>query len=66
MKKRISLALLVLTMILSLVGCSGEKSGIEYNKADLEYIAEIMIGGFSQMDAEDFEQYKGLSEYKLD
>ena len=66
MKKRISLALLVLTMILSLVGCSGEKSGIEYNQADLEYIAEIMIGGFSQMDAEDFEQYKELSEYKLD
>ena len=67
MKKKISLLLLVLTMILSFAGCSGKSdTGIEYDEASLEEIAEIMIGSFSQMASEDFEQFKDLSEYKLD
>ena len=53
-------------MIFSLAGCSGkDDSGIVYDKANLEEIAEIMINSFSQMGEEDFEQFKELSDFQL-
>jgi len=66
-KKKISLLLCVLTVLLSLAGCSGKSdAGIEYDSASVQQSAEVIIGSFSQMSAEDFEQFKSLSEYKLD
>ncbi len=66
MKKKISLLLLVLTMILSLAGCSGENKGIEYDEASLEEITEVIISSFVSWDESTFEQFKELSEFQLD
>ncbi len=66
MKKKISLLLCALIMVLSLAGCSGKSdTGIAYDKATLEEIAEVMISSFTQMSDEDFAQFKDLSEFQL-
>jgi len=65
-KKKISLLLCVLTMILSLAGCSGkDNTGIEYDSQSVQEVAEVIISSFSQMSDEDFAQFEELSEFQL-
>ena len=67
MKKRISLLLCALMMILSLAGCSGKsEEGTTYDEAKLQDMSEFIITNFSQMTEEDFAQFKNLSSYQLD
>ncbi len=66
MKKKISLLLCALIMVLSLAGCSGKSNdGMVYDEANLQEMAEVMIASFAQMTEEDFEQFKELSEFQL-
>ena len=67
MKKKISLLLCILTMILSLAGCSGKSDeGSQYDEILLQESAEFVISNFSQMGSAEFEQFKALSDYQLD
>ena len=67
MKKRISLLLCALMMILSLAGCSGKsEESAQYDEAKLQDMSEFIITNFSQMTEEDFAQFKNLSAYQLD
>lgn len=67
MKKKISLLLLVLVMILSLAGCSDKDNAADaYDEATLEQTAEVILSSFSQMSEEEFDQFKNLSDYQLD
>ena len=66
MKKRISLLLCALIMVLSFVGCSGkEDAGSKYDQATLEQSAEFIVSNFSQMGEADFAQFKEYSEFQL-
>ena len=67
MKKKISLLLCALILILGLVGCSGKDAAeSQYDEATLEQSAEFIITNFSQMGEAEFGQFKELSAYQLD
>ena len=67
MKKRISLLLCTLIMVLSFVGCSGKnKTESPYDEATLQQSAEFIISNFAQMGEADFGQFKELSDYQLE
>ena len=67
MKKKISLLLCALMMILSLAGCSGKgDEGSTINEAELQNMTEFIIGNFSQMSDEELDQFKNLTDYQLD
>ena len=65
MKKRISLLLCALMLILSLAGCSGKTEESGYNTAQLQEMSEFIITTFDSMEAADFDQFEALSEYQL-
>jgi len=65
-KKRLSLLLCALMMILSLVGCSAKSDeGAEYNTAQMQEMSEFIITTFASMSSEDFAQFEALSDYQL-
>ncbi len=70
MKKKISLLLCLLVVIMSLVGCSGKTEEKEvYDTETMESTAETLVSSFSQMDAEAFAQMKELeklSDFQLE
>lgn len=65
MKKRISLIVCVLAASLSFAGCS-QKAEVEYDEDAAQQITEMIIQSFSQMGAEEFDQFRNLSDYQLD
>ena len=65
MKKKISLLLCALFMILSLVGCSGQSETATTDTAEMESLAEFLVTNFAQMEVADMEEFKALSEYQL-
>lgn len=66
MKKRISLLLCTLIMILSLAGCSGKSDeGTGYDLIQLQEMSEFIITTFASMEAEELDQFEALSEYQL-
>ena len=65
MKKKISLLLCALFMILSLVGCSGQTETATTDTAEMESLAEFLVTNFAQMEVADMEEFKALSEYQL-
>ena len=65
MKKKISLLLCALFMILSLAGCSGNNEATTFDTTEEESLAEFIITNFAQMEVADMEEFKSLSEYQL-
>ena len=65
MKKKISLLLCALFMILSLAGCSDNTEATTYDAAEEESLAEFLITNFAGMEVADMEEFKTLSEYQL-
>lgn len=66
MKKKLSIAGLILILIFSLAGCGSKSAENEYNQEELQQYAEAIIRNFSSMSADDFEQYKSMPDYNLD
>ncbi len=66
MKKKLSIAALVLILIFSLAGCGSKSAENEYNREELQQYAEAIIRNFSSMSDEDFDQYKSMSDYNLE
>lgn len=66
MKKKLSIAGLVLILIFSLAGCGSKSAENEYNQEELQKYAEAIIRNFSSMSEEDFDQYRSMSDYNLD
>ncbi len=66
MKKKLSIAGLVLILIFSLAGCGSKSAGDEYNQEELEQYANAIILNFSSMSEEDFDEYQSMSDYSLD
>lgn len=66
MKKRISLLVCVLAAAGSFAGCSQEDTSAQYDAATLEQVSEAMIVNFSQMEEDNFQQFKDLSDYQLE
>ncbi len=66
MKKKLSIAGLVLILIFSLAGCGSKSTGNEYNQDELEQYANAIILNFSSMSEADFEEYQSMSDYALD
>ena len=66
MKKKISLLLCALMMILSLAGCSAKNDEVsKYNAAQLQDMSEFIITTFASMSAEEFDQFDAISDYQL-
>lgn len=65
MKKKLSIAGLVLILIFSLAGCGSKSTGNKYNQEELEQYANAIILNFSSMSEEDFEEYQSMSDYSL-
>ena len=65
MKKKISLLLCALFMILSLAGCSGNTEATTHDTAEEEALAEFLIENFAGMQVADMEEFKSLSDYQL-
>lgn len=66
MKKKLSIAGLVLILIFSLAGCGSKSTGNEHNQDELEQYANAIILNFSSMSEEDFDEYQSMSDYTLD
>ena len=66
MKKKISLLLCALAMVLSLVGCSGKGDAASYDSTNMEALAEFIITNYSQMEEAEMEEFKSLSDFQLD
>lgn len=65
MRKKIGLIGLVFILIFGLAGC-GKSETTEYNQSEMEYYADIILTGFSQMTEEGFDYYRGMSDLELD
>ena len=65
MKKKISLLLCALFMILSLAGCSGNSEVATIDTAEEQQLAEFLIENFAGMQVADMEEFKSLSDYQL-
>ncbi len=66
MKKKLSIAGLVLILIFSLAGCGSESTGNEYNQEELEQYANAIILNFSSMSDKEFDEYLSMPDYNLD
>lgn len=66
MKKRISLLLCMLVMILSFTGCSGEKATLEYDEASMEQVTEFLINYCMASDETTIEQWESMSDFALE
>lgn len=65
MKKRISLLICMLVMVMSFAGCSA-KSTMEYDEASLSQVAEFLIGYCNSADETVIAQWKGMSEFAVE
>lgn len=66
MKKKLSIAGLVLILIFSLAGCGSKSTGNEYDQEELEQYAKAIILNFSSMSDKEFDEYLSMSDYNLD
>lgn len=65
MKKKISLLLLILILVLCFTGCSKSET-VDYDESQLEQYATYLVQNFSSMSEEDFEKFENMSELELD
>ncbi len=66
MKKKLSIAGLVLILIFCLAGCGSKSAEKEYDQERLQQYAQGIIDNFSKMSEEEFEQYQSMPDYNLD
>lgn len=66
MKKRISLLICMLLMILSFTGCASEKTTLEYDEASIEEVTEFLIGYCMSTDEAAIEEWKSLSDLEME
>lgn len=64
MKKKISLLLCLLTMILMFTGCSQKEEALEYDEASIEQMTEFLIGYCNNADDATIEQWNNYSEFE--
>ncbi len=65
MKKKISLLLCILSVLLCFTGCGNQKTEKAYDTETMTQIAEVIITNFAEMGDEDFAYFESLSEYQL-
>ena len=66
MKKKLSIAGLVLILIFCLAGCGSKSAEKEYDEELLQQYAQGIINNFSKMSEQEFEQYRSMPDYNLD
>ena len=66
MKKRISLLICMLLMILSFTGCSSEKAALEYDQASVEQVAEFLISYCMSTDEAVIDEWKSMTETEME
>ena len=66
MKKKLSIAGLVLILIFCLAGCGSKSAEKEYDEERLQQYAQGIIDNFSKMSDKEFDQYRSMSDYNLD
>ena len=66
MKKRISLLICMLLMILSFTGCASEKAPLEYDEASIEEVTEFLISYCMSTDEATVEEWKSMNEMELE
>lgn len=66
MKKKISLLICMLLMILSLSGCGNKKETLEYDEASIKSVTEIMIQICMTLDEATIEEMKSLSDIEME
>ena len=65
MKKKISLILLVLAMVLGLAGCGTDKKSADYDTQSMETCADTVLQSFQAMSDADFDMLKSYSDFQL-
>ena len=66
MKKRISLLICMLLMILSLTGCGNEKAPLEYDQASVEQVTEFLISYCMSTDETVIDEWKSMTETEME
>ena len=66
MKKRISLLICTLLMILSITGCGSEKAVLEYDQASIEQVTEFLISYCMSTDEAMIEEWKSMQETEME
>lgn len=66
MKKRISLLICTLLMILSFTGCGSEKALLEYDQASIEQVTEFLISYCMSTDEATIEEWKSMQETEME
>ena len=66
MKKRISLLICMLLMILSFTGCASEETTLEYDQASVEQVTEFLISYCMSTDEATIEEWKSMQETELE
>jgi len=65
-KKRISLLICMLLMILSFTGCASEKTPLEYDQASVEQVTEFLISYCMSADETVVEEWKSMTETEME
>ena len=66
MKKRISLLICMLLMILSFTGCASEETTLEYDQASVEQVTEFLISYCMSTDEATIEEWKSMSDLEME
>ena len=66
MKKRISLLICMLLMILSFTGCASEETTLEYDQASVEQVTEFLISYCMSTDEATIEEWKSMTETEME
>ena len=66
MKKRISLLICMLLMILSFTGCAREETTLEYDQASVEQVTEFLISYCMSTDEATIEEWKSMTETEME
>lgn len=66
MKKRISLLICMLLMILSFTGCGSEKTTLEYDEASVEQVTEFLISYCMSTDEAAIEEWKSMTDLEME
>ena len=66
MKKRISLLICMLLMILSFTGCASKETTLEYDQASVEQVTEFLIGYCMSTDEAVIDEWKSMTETEME
>ena len=66
MKKKISLLLCLLMIVLCFAGCASKNDTVEYDKASIEQVTEFLIEYCASADEATIEQWKDMTEFEME